>query len=166
MNFYNVIQFSEILRKYEYNSDIEKNVFSSIFNIIYNFCKNKNQSMIINDLLQFISSTNFQILITNKPTKYLIKYHYFINSNKKFIKNIKNKINDFNELNKEFDKNNVKDCAICFEKSKFIIKLNCNCNYDFCAACISEMRHNSLDNCIKCPTCRKISSPIEEQLIF
>lgn len=166
INFYNVIQFSEILRKYEYNSDIEKNVFSSIFNIIYNFCKNKNQSMIINDLLQFISSTNFQILITSKPTKYLIKYHYFINSNKKFIKNIKNKINDFNELNKEFDKNNVKDCAICFEKSKFIIKLNCNCNYDFCAACISEMRHNSLDNCIKCPTCRKISSPIEEQLIF
>lgn len=94
--------------------------------------KNNNKNKLINAILK--RSFNYNIALeyrdylTDKNSIKLDKYlEYIFNFN-----------------------NNKKECHICFEEEKFIIKNNCKCNINVCVDCFISMKDK------KCPSCKKL----------
>jgi len=188
--FKDTLKFIEIFNNFSSENPIENFLFTNLFIQFNLFCKDKNLTGLECDVFRMINPERKQDMRNYNSSRFLIKHLTYLEDKKKRetlinrkiffdlktdkkavkLKSLfpdKKAISEFqkrrDELKEmEYQRLNFKDCAICMEKSLHFTKLNCDCNYDFCAGCIAHMRYRSYNRHIQCPTCRKDSSPREE----
>ena len=152
------------------NGIFEELLYCNMFIFFDYFCRKKSYFELERNVFWFISENHNQILIKHKRMRYLVFHYLFEYEKHEFEKQINSIISqeeDKESKKEELYKNiGFKQCCICFDYSEYMIKLNCECNYDFCASCISEMRFRKENQIINCPTCRKLSGPDEDIVVY
>jgi len=186
------LRIVQIFNSFESTNFIDSFLIGHIFHDFYQFAKNFSDLDIVGDLFKLLKTSHIVNIQTNIKTHFISKKIICSNQKKKISKMIyttshikaRENLKDImltmpieeakkkieltkNELIEKYrDALGIKQCPICYDYSKMMVKLDCNCVNLFCLSCISDMRGRNVNFCINCPTCRKLTSQNEDKLYY
>ena len=155
--FSKVLRFSNKYTQGKLSLDLLKNISKESLYVLKDIrCKN----YVIDSILSKISLKDIKRKMSISVSQRMLSDEECVELKKQ--PNSKDKLDEIKQrfLQNEIEKEGLKECIICMDNCKHFVKLPCECKYDFCKSCITELRISARSSNIKCPTCRKITSII------